>query len=157
MGNLNPPATADSVEYKDSLRWRFTVERPVFIPFLSSGIINAMAHSADVVHPFFRITKEGVHVEQGYSWDGATGVIFQTENLRIPSLVHDIGCQAVNLKLLPRWFRPHFDTEYKARALRQGVHPLRVAIHFTAITLWGLIPKKEGVAPYSKIHVVDIL
>jgi hypothetical protein len=111
---------------------------------------------AVVAHPFFKITKEGVFVKAEYAWDGATGSLVQSENLVVASLVHDIGCQAVNLKLLPRHLRRDFDYEYRQQALTYGVSPLRAEVHYAAISLWGLVPKSEGEAPYAKINTIDI-
>jgi len=109
-----------------------------------------------VIHPFFTITKEGVFVKAEYAWDGATGSLVQSENLVVASLVHDVGCQAVNLKLLPRSLRSVFDYEYRQQALVYGVSPMRAEIHYAAISVWGKIPKSEDEAPYAKFNTIDI-
>lgn len=148
---------AKYLEYKDRKLWRFTTETPCFIPFASTNIRLKLKGLGEIKHPFFTISVEGVSAEAEYSWDGATGAIKQTKNLRVASLVHDIGCQAINAELLPRSMRPVFDYEYRQQALKYGMSPLRAELHYAAITLWGKVPKREGIPDYSKIEVIEIL
>lgn len=148
---------AKYLEYKDRKLWRFTTETPCFIPFASTGIRLKMSSIDAVVHPFFTISEDGVKAEAEYSWDGATGALWQSKNLRVASLVHDMGCQAINAGLLPRSVRPAFDYEYRQQVLKYGMSPMRAELHYAVISLWGLIPKREGIPDYTKIEVIEIL
>lgn len=148
---------AKYLEYKDRKLWRFTTETPCFIPFASTGIRLKLADCGVIKDPFFTISAEGVSAEAEYSWDGATGALWQSKNLRVASLVHDIGCQAINAGLLPRSVRPAFDYEYRQQVLKYGMSPMRAELHYAVISLWGKIPKHEGIPDYTKIEVIEIL
>jgi len=148
---------AKYLEYKDRKLWRFTTESPCLIPFASIGTRLALKDIDVIAHPFFSITRNGVQVEAEYSWDGATGALRQSKNLIVASLVHDIGCQAINAGVLPRSLRPVFDYEYRQQALKYGMSPLRAELHYAAISLWGKIPKREGIPNYTKVELIEIL
>lgn len=34
---------------------------------------------------------------------------------------------------------------------------MRVELHYAAISLWGKIPKRENIADYSKVEIIEIL
>lgn len=137
--------------------YRYQITDDCAVPVLSPDLLRALRDTETIRHPFFEITRRAVLVRAGYAWDGATGVIFQTENLRVPSLIHDIGCQAVNLGMLPRDFRAAFDAEYYAQALEYGALKARAMAHFAAIRLWGMIPKAEtNPAPYADVKETRI-
>lgn len=107
-------------------------------------------------HPFFEIERRAVLVRAGYAWDGATMAV-NTDSLIVPSLVHDIGCQAVNLDLLPFELRACFDAEYYAQSLAYDVPKIRAAIHYAAVRFWGTIPKREkAAAPYADVSDIKI-
>lgn len=142
--------------YKNLSQYRYLITEKCFIPFAASATIAAMK-AATVEHPFFSIRRDGVFASAEYAWDGATGAFWQSKSLIVPSLVHDIGCQAVNLKMLPRYMRRVFDYEYRQQALKYGVSPLRAEVHYAVISLWGLVPKSEKLAPYSQIGSIELL
>lgn len=145
------------MKYRVLHPYRYQITDDCAVPILSGALISALRDMETVRHPFFEITRRAVLVRAGYAWDGATGVLFQTANLRVPSLIHDIGCQAVNLGMLPRDFRAAFDAEYYAQALEYGVSKPRAMAHFAAIRLWGMIQKAEkNPAPYADVKETRI-
>lgn len=145
-----------SIVIRDRKTWRYDIVEPNMVRFRSSKLAAAM-RGFNVHRPFYTISQEGVFAERGYAWDGATGVLRQTENLRIPSLVHDIGCQAVNTGALPRRFRPLFDYEYYLQSRLYGVSEFRAQLHYAAISLWGMFPKTEPLTPkFTKLYTVNI-
>lgn len=152
----------DKLFCKNLSGYRYEAKAPCFIPFASTRTVLA-SQNQNIEHPYFKITNDGVFVKTGYAWDGATGVLWQSKNLRVPSLVHDIGCQAVNLGLLPQSMQAIFDYEYRQQALKYGVSPLRAETHYAAILAWGevkklgLIKTRESTAKYAEIHEIKIL
>lgn len=145
------------MKYRVLRPYRYQITDDCAVPILSGALISALRDMETVRHPFFEITRRAVLVRAGYAWDGATGVLFQTANLRVPSLIHDIGCQAVNLGMLPRDFRAAFDAEYYAQALEYGVSKPRAMAHLAAIRLWGMIQKAEkNPAPYADVKETRI-
>lgn len=145
------------MKYRNVDIYRYQITEDCSVPVLSPDLLRALRNIETIRHPFFEITRQAVLVRAGYAWDGATGVLFQTENLRVPSLIHDIGCQAVNLGMLPRDFRAAFDAEYYAQALEYGVLKARAIAHFAVIRLWGIIPKAEtNPAPYADVKETRI-
>lgn len=118
-----------------------------------------------VIHPYYRIDKEGVWAKELYAWDGVTGSI-DSDYLRVASLVHDIGCQAVNNKVLPREFRAAFDMEYFVQSLLYNPYSkgsflynlvvIRSFFEYCMVRLWGLIPKGKEKDKYSIIHRITL-
>lgn len=77
------------------------------------AIVDDPSHnlSYTVKHEYFEFIKNKdaasvtVKIKEGYRWDGATGLpdLMQTKKLQIPSLVHDVFCQATNENII-KWF-----------------------------------------------------
>lgn len=136
----------------------FTTE----IPMVSESLLKAMQSIDCIEHSYFIINKNSVIVKPLYAWDGATGALIQSKNLRIPSLIHDIGCQAINLGLLPIELRQDFNKEYYNQCLLYDVCKPRACIHYIVITIWGMLRKykilkhKEN-EKYSKLEKIEIL
>lgn len=136
--------------------YRYRLAESVSLKLRNRDLLE-MLRRRRAVHPFFAVEGETVCASKDYAWDGATGALFQTRDLIIPSLVHDIGCQAINLELLPWEMRPAWDREYLLQCEAYKVAELRREIHYRAIRVWGLIPKKEdGLAPYAMVHEIAI-
>lgn len=118
-----------------------------------------------VIHPYYKISEEGIWAKELYAWDGVTGSV-DSEYLRVPSLVHDIGCQAVNNRVLPREFRAAFDREYFVQSLLYNPYPkgsflnqcvkVRSFFEYVMVRLWGLIPKGKEKDKYSIIHRITL-
>lgn len=134
----------------------YEIEDRVNVPVISSKLRNALFEQQTVEHPFFIIRPNYIEVAEHYAWDGATGAVKNTPDLIVPSLVHDIGCQAVNLGLLPFSLRKCFDREYYEQALLYGVNPVRALVHYSAISLWGLIPKSPSKDKYSRRYEIEL-
>lgn len=146
------------MRYQELHPYRYRLYERAELPFMNKELAKAAASVSIVNHPYFTISKDGVSAAAAYAWDGATGVLFQGKELVVPSLIHDIGCQAVNLKMLPRSFRSLFDREYYLQSLAYGVGKPRAEIHYAAIRAWGVVPKEESsVAPYAKVHSIEVL
>ena len=70
----------------------------------------------------------------------------------------DIGCQAVNLRLLPFSCRALFDDEYRLQCKAYGVPKWRRDMHWGFIRLWGTIRKHEdSPAKYAKVYDFKVL
>lgn len=148
---------ANYLKCKDRRTWRFTTDAKCFIPFASTGIRLKLKDLSEIKHQFFTISSEGVTAEAEYSWDGATGTLWQSRNLRVASLVHDIGCQAINAGMLPRSLRHAFDYEYRQQALKYGMSPLRAEVHYAVISAWGKAPKRESIPDFANVELIEIL
>lgn len=123
---------------------------------MSPELLRALRDAETIQHPFFEIGRRAVLIRAGYAWDGATMAV-NTGSLIVPSLIHDIGCQAVNLALLPFEFRACFDAEYYTQSLAYDVPKIRAAIHYVAVRFWGTFPKSEkAVAPYADVLDIKI-
>ena len=154
---LMQPSTIVKLKYKDVHSYRYRVNDDVFIPFLNDDMKHAMSFLDIVNHPYFVINKDGVFANKNYAWDGATYAI-NTKNLIIPSLVHDILCQAISLGLLDRKYRPLADKEYHLRCLESGVSKTRAAIQYIAIRIYATVTntKTNHPAPFDIIHSVTV-
>lgn len=149
------------MRYKILRPYFYELVEPQTVRFRNSRLVERL-RGVEVRHPYFTINQEGVTAAVtetgGYAWDGATGVMFQTEDLMVPSLVHDIGCQAVNMRLLPFACRALFDDEYRKQCEAYGVPRWRRDLHWGVIRLWGTVRKKEPAASdYSKVYELKVL
>ena len=66
-------------------------------------------------------------VRPGYAWDGASGPAINTENWRLPSLVHDALCQLVGAGLLGIEWEP---------AIHDEMHRLLRKKRMNAVRAW---------------------
>lgn len=144
------------LKYSDINHYLYKIEEEVSIPFIFEGLKDAMLEVPSVEHPYFKINHAGVTVSIGYAWDGATNVIQNNDSLIVPSLIHDIGCQAINLGLIPFKLRESFDREYYEQSLLYGVNPLRAMFHFTMLNTWRLIRNRPSKKKQFNIHELEI-
>lgn len=148
--------TESEIELRKIKGYRYQIGKECVIPIVSKELKKALINIETVIHPFYQIYKDRVWVKDLYAWDGATGAV-NTSDLIVPSLIHDIGCQAVNSKKIPFSLREYFDEEYYQQCLLYGVCKERAIIHYTIIKAWGKIPKDKDSDEYSKIYEVEIL
>lgn len=144
------------LEYRKLKGYRYQISKPVTIPVVSKQLREALAEVNNVIHPYFEIRSTTVWARDLYAWDGATGAI-NTKDLIVPSIIHDIGCQAINNGLLPRTLRKPFDKEYYHQSLLYGVCKERALAHYLVISAWGKIPKDKEDEDYAKKHSIVIL
>lgn len=83
-----------------------------------------------VHHEFFTISNNVLIIQKGYAWDGSSGVLFQTENLKFPSLIHDVFYQIMELGLLNYKYRDALDQMYLKLCIKNDVFPLRAWLHY---------------------------
>lgn len=145
------------MRYKLLSPYLYELQELQLIKFRNTRLVEKL-RAVNVRHPFFEVNGEGVLAQARYAWDGATGVLLQTEDLMVPSLIHDIGCQAVNLRLLPFSCRALFDDEYRLQCKAYGVPKWRRDMHWGFIRLWGTIRKHEdSPAKYAKVYDFKVL
>jgi hypothetical protein len=76
-------------------------------------------------------------IKSGYAWDGPSGPTVDTPSAMRGSLVHDALYQLIRLGLLAASFRAAADAEYRRLCLADGMWPIRAALHFDALRLFG--------------------
>lgn len=102
----------------------------------------------DVIQPFYTIFTTGtIVIKAGYAWDGASGPAIDTRNFMRGSLVHDVGCQAVNDGILPKHFRPKFDRLLRQICREDGMSWVRAWYVYKAVLWFGKVTAKIG-APH---------
>lgn len=150
-------STIVKLKYKDIHSYRYRVSDDVFIPFLNDDLRHSMSFLDIVIHPYFVINKDGVYARRNYTWDGATYAI-NTKNLIVPSLVHDILCQAISLGMLDRKYRAQADKEYYLRCLEAGVSKTRAMVQYALIRVYATLTNKKtkNLAPFDIIHSATI-
>jgi len=107
-----------------------------------------------IVHAFFTISRFTISVNPGYCWDGATGA-FDSDDLLLPSLVHDVMYQCIreNLLSLPakslRDFRKYADLCFYDLCVQQGIMKPRAIFFYIVLRLVGWVATKKQ--PTTKI------
>jgi len=151
-------STTDNLHYQNIRSYRYRVtDDLILIPFLNEDLAHAVSFIPPVIHPFFVITEKGVAVKKNYAWDGAT-YAFNTKNLIVPSLVHDVLCQAISLGLLSRKFRADADKEYFLQSLGHGVAKTRAVIQYGMIRVYATLTniKTKNPAPFDTEHSIGL-
>jgi len=89
-----------------------------------------------IEHPFFRILPSGLVIAKaGYAWDGSTGAA-DTRESQSASLLHDVICQAVQIGLLDKQWKPAGDREYYRLCVKNGMWRIRAAMRYLAISIY---------------------
>lgn len=89
-------------------------------------------------HEYFAISVDGVIlVRRGYAWDGASGPAIDDPGTLLPSVFHDAGYQAIQLKLLEEFWREALDQMYESLCIECGVNPARARAHYLALRGFG--------------------
>lgn len=149
----------DNLHYQDIKAYKYRVKDITQeIYFLNKDLIKALEPYNVIVHKYFQIQHDRVLVYNNYTWDGASKVLFNTKNLIIPSLVHDILCQAIALGYIDRDIRKEADKEYYLQSRKSGVNVIRVALHYIGIRTWANLVKTKlkTITQYDTIHSVNI-
>ena len=98
-------------------------------------------------HPFFEINPTGIVIAKaGYAWDGSTGAA-DTIDSQSASLLHDIICQAIQLGLLDKGYKPAGDLEYYRLCVKNGMWRVKAAWRLAAISIypWDRTKPKEAI------------
>lgn len=77
-------------------------------------------------------TNGRLYIKKGFLWDGASGAI-DTDNVMLPSCVHDVGCSWYLKKLIDIDMRHEFDDLFKTLLKKQGMNTIRVAAMYAAV------------------------
>jgi len=80
----------------------------------------------------------GMAIAPQYSWNGASGPVWETRNSIIASAFHDAGYQMMREGLVPLSYRAQFDDLLYRTLVAAGMWPLRAAVWHLAVTKFGL-------------------
>lgn len=129
--------------YKKTKGYKYTLAEHQYV---------ALRNFADVVleSPYFHLKRNVLHIYKGYSWDGASGPTWDTNDTITPSLVHDVLYQAIREGLLSPTRRFDADIEFyqlmRARARGLRGH-FRAFYFFVGVRVGGWLsvtPKEHG-------------
>jgi len=137
------------MKYKKTKRWRYKLDQDEEID------LTRLIYCNDLKHPYFSIFDGILSIEKGYAWDGATGPVFQTDTTKIPSLVHDVLLQSMDLGLLPKEALAASDGVYLDLAIGAGMWKPRAYLHYYSMRylrplIWDRLPKRN----YDKVYEV---
>ena len=83
-------------------------------------------------------SEEGVlTLQEGYTWDGASGPAIDTRSVMRASAVHDAFYQAIKFGLLPMSYRKSADILLRDLAIKDGCHKARAIYFFYAVRVFG--------------------
>ena len=156
------------LKYQKLKNYKFRVtEEDCLVTYLNNDLVVALKGKKEYIHPYFTIDENGVTARcqaiidgkrtcKGYSWDGASYLPWQPKCLRISSLIHDIGCQAINSGMMDRKYRSLFDKEFYLQSLKYGTWKPFAVLLYLIVNLWGKIPKKEKKFEFEKVYEIVI-
>ena len=104
--------------------------------------------NTDIDTDFISLDTSGnLLVKKGYTWDGPSGPVIDTDENMRASLVHDALYQLMrNEKLSARSHRKAADQLFKAICKDDGVSNLRASIYYKALRKFG----KPAASPQNK-------
>jgi len=83
-------------------------------------------------------SEDGVlTLQEGYTWDGASGPAIDTRSVMRASAVHDAFYQAIKYGLLPIQYRKCADLLLRDLAIRDGCSRFRATYFFYAVRVFG--------------------
>ncbi len=85
-----------------------------------------------------RLTIDGkLHIRAGYSWDGASGGMWDSENVMVASLVHDALYQLLRERVLPQSYRPAADIVFWELCRQKGMSAMRAGYAYRILRILG--------------------
>lgn len=104
-------------------------------------------HSTGLRADYVDLSTDGVlSIERGFTWDGVTGLAFNTRNFARASLVHDAIFHLMREVGRDPELHEKADDLFRTIALDDGVHVIRVNVHCTSLRLvrsLGWLPGKK--------------
>lgn len=91
----------------------------------------------DIAESFIGLSKTGLlTIFAGYAWDGATNA-YNSQNVILPSLVHDALCQLMRKGALDISYLPQVHKVFYTLLLEKGTNPIRAWYMYQAVKLFG--------------------
>ncbi len=91
----------------------------------------------DFEHEFFRCVNGELIVGLCYAWDGPSGPTWDRETNRLPSLFHDVLCQAIKEGLLDKKWRKYADMLFRQHLLIAGMKPWLAWFYYHGVRGWS--------------------
>ena len=89
------------------------------------------------VSAYFVLTRTGIQVSAGYSWDGASGPTIDSDNSIRAGLVHDVLYQAIREGRLPESYRKRADKIFRRILKEDGMTWVRRWAWYLAVRAFG--------------------
>lgn len=87
---------------------------------------------------YFRLIWTGeLTVKCLYAWDGPSGPTKDDSTNLVPSLIHDVGYQAIRLCLLPLSCKTFFDDLLASMMRERGASDFRAELYHAGVSLFG--------------------
>ena len=142
------------MKYHDTRAYKYRVAETERI------LVPEFVEAPEIRQELFRLHKGVLTVYPGYSWDGASGPTWDTEETMTPSLAHDVLYQSIRTGLLPSSFRFLSDLAFyrlmRARTKTFFGH-FRAFYFFLGVRVcgfWSTRPKPDG-EEQDIVHEVD--
>lgn len=91
----------------------------------------------DFWHEFFECSHNVLSVSTCYNFDGPSGPTIDGPTNMLPSLFHDVLCEAIKLGLLDKKYRKYVDQLFRQHLLKAGMKPWRVWAYYQGVRLWS--------------------
>ena len=94
--------------------------------------------SINIYHTdYLKLEGNTLTIFSGYAWDGASKVLFQTNNLACPSLIHDALYQLLREKVIEQKYRKKIDKTFYKHCRGEGVNIFRARIMYRLVRIFG--------------------
>ena len=78
-----------------------------------------------------------LYIKAGYSWNGASGGMWDSENVIVASLVHDALYQLLREGVLSQRFRPDADLVFRNICVEKGMSAFRAGYAYRLLRMFG--------------------
>jgi hypothetical protein len=117
----------------------YQIERPVQIKTDvrdNYGLVPCREEPAGA--PWVQLTSDGIiNIRKDYSWDGATGPVFNTPDILLGSLVHDGLYQLMRERKIPLSCRAGADSTLRRICRENGMGWFRAWYVWAAVRMFG--------------------
>jgi hypothetical protein len=116
------------IKYRDGYKFQLAEDLTYSSPLLPDVIASTQ---------WIALADRILTIRNGYSWDGASGPVFQTKSLIRASCIHDALYQLTRLGLISHECRADLDLIYQRVCLEDGMFHFRAQCHYDALRKFG--------------------
>lgn len=121
---MKPSESPPCIAYVRGMKYQLVDEYSILTPIRGTTII----------HDYFVLREDGLlTIRRGYAWNGASGPTYDSKSSMRGSLVHDVFCQAMRLKLLDFKYAPVVHEFFRQICIEDGMWHVRAAVWHKAV------------------------
>lgn len=109
----------------------------------------------DIICKYMSLSTNGILlIQNGYAWDGVTGLFYTPKKALIGSLIHDTLYQLIRLGYLHDTDRIECDKELERQCCQDGLHPVLCRVLYYIVRIFG--GRYARVSTDPEINILEV-